>query len=71
MIERQLKKELLLQMQEYPVVTILGPRQAGKTTLAQMVFPDFDYVSLENPETLAIATEDPNGFLKRHKSPVI
>jgi hypothetical protein len=53
-------------MREYPVVTVLGPRQAGKTTLVRMALPDYDYVSLEDPENRQIASEDPRAFLKAH-----
>ena len=42
-----------------------GPRQAGKTTLAKITFPDKPYVSLEDPDTRAFAEEDPRGFLAR------
>ena len=49
--------------QEYPVVTVVGPRQAGKTTLSRSLFPDKPYVNLEDPDVLAFATHDPRGFL--------
>ena len=42
-----------------------GPRQAGKTTLAQSTFPGKPYVSLEDPDTRAFAEEDPRGFVVR------
>jgi predicted AAA+ superfamily ATPase len=71
MIPRTIQKELLTQLNEYPIVTVLGPRQAGKTTLVQAALPDYDYTSLENPETRLIATEDPKAFLKRHSGKVI
>jgi len=48
---------------QYPVVTITGPRQSGKTTLCRMVFADKKYVSLENLDTRRFAQEDPRGFL--------
>lgn len=41
MIEREITAELKQSAAEYPVVTILVPRQSGKTTLARMTFPDF------------------------------
>jgi uncharacterized protein len=49
----------------YPILAITGPRQAGKTTLAQSTFPDKPYVSLEDPDTRSYADEDPRGFLAR------
>lgn len=71
MIPRKLTTELLTQLNEYPIVTVLGPRQAGKTTLVREALPDYDYVSLENPEARHIATEDPKAFLKQHTGKVI
>lgn len=52
-------------MRGYPVLTITGPRQSGKTTLARMLRPEFPYFSLENPDTRAFAEEDPRGLLKQ------
>jgi predicted AAA+ superfamily ATPase len=70
-IPRLLQAELRTQLTEFPIVTVLGPRQAGKTTLARATAADFEYVSLEDPETLTIATEDPRGFLQRRRERVI
>jgi hypothetical protein len=47
------------------VVAIIGPRQAGKTTLAKKVFPNHKYFSLEDPDTLEIVRLDPRGFLEK------
>jgi len=63
MITRKIKAELLACASEYPVVTILGPRQSGKTTLAQMTFPKLPYCSLESPDLRRQATRDPREFL--------
>ena len=49
----------------YPILALTGPRQAGKTTLAQSTFPGKPYVSLEDPDTRAFAEEDPRRFLAR------
>lgn len=49
----------------FPVVALLGPRQSGKTTLAQEAFRDYYYVNLENLDILGIALSDPRGFLER------
>jgi hypothetical protein len=66
MIERTLQPHLLELARRYPVLTLTGPRQSGKTTLCRMAFPDKDYVSLENPAEREFATEDPVGFLDRY-----
>lgn len=58
--------ELRAQLSEFPVVTLLGPRQSGKTTLVRDTFPTFDYQSLEDPDARRLAEEDPRGFLARY-----
>lgn len=55
----------------YPVVTLTGPRQSGKTTLSTAVFQDYDYVSLEETEYRTLAREDPRGFLARFSDRVV
>lgn len=55
----------------YPVVTIIGPRQSGKTTLAKLVFPDANYVNLERPNDRKWANDDAEDFLKSHPAPLI
>ena len=71
MIPRHLSQELLQQLKEYPVVTLLGPRQVGKTTLARTLLKDYAYVSLETPDILRFAQEDPRGFLARYPEKTI
>ena len=71
MIKRAITKELIQCAREYPVVTLLGPRQSGKTTLVQMTFPDLAYFSMEDPDTRLAAESDPRGFLKHTDGPVI
>ncbi len=63
MIKRQLEKKLLQWAGEYPVVTVTGPRQSGKTTLCRAVFPDKPYFSLEDLDNRDHARSDPRGFL--------
>ncbi|MBR5522241.1 MAG: ATP-binding protein [Akkermansia sp.] len=58
-------------MQMYPIVTIAGPRQAGKTTLARKLYPDFDYVSMEDMRERQLFEKDPTHFLQHHKAPCI
>jgi len=68
MIKRDISKEALRAAAEYPVVTILGPRQSGKTTLAQMAFPKKPYFSLEDMDVRTAAEADPRGFLGQMKN---
>ncbi len=63
MIKRDITTELIEAAGEYPVVTIFGPRQSGKTTLVQMTFPEKMYYSLEDPDVRMAAETDPRGFL--------
>ena len=62
----------MLEMAEkFPVLVFTGPRQSGKTTLAKLVFPEYRYVSLENPDNLEFALSDPRGFLAIYDKYVI
>lgn len=70
-IERILHQELATLLGEYPIVTILGPRQSGKTTLARHYLPEFNYRNLELPDVRAFAEEDPQGFLTDAGEPLI
>lgn len=63
MITRDITEELVQSAAEYPVVTILGPRQSGKTTLARLTFPEKPFFSLEDPDVRMAAEADPRGFL--------
>ncbi len=71
MYKRTILKELKALAKQFRVITVLGPRQAGKTTLCQMTFPDYQYVSLEDPDTRVYASEDPRGFLNNYRQYVI
>lgn len=71
MIRRALLPTLRRSARQYPVVTLTGPRQSGKTTLARLAFPRHHYISLEDPDERRFALEDPRGFLARFAKPVI
>ena len=71
MIERTMAKTAIEIWKRYPVVTITGPRQSGKTTLAQAVFREAEYVNLEIPDVREEAVRDAHGFMERHKAPVV
>ena len=71
MIPRHLAATIERAAAQYPVVSVNGPRQSGKTTLLRGAFPRHRYVSLESPDDRTFALEDPRGFLARFDGPVI
>lgn len=71
MIPRTLAAKLRAAIGRYPVVTVTGPRQSGKTTLVRRELGGYDYVSLELPDERALALRDPRGFLGQFGGPVI
>ena len=71
MITRAITLELETLLGEYPVVTILGPRQAGKTTLARHGLEGFAYSNLESPEVREFARADPRAYLAQFREQVI
>ena len=71
MIERIIADKIKKSISQVPVVTVLGPRQAGKTTLVRELFPNYTYVNLEDKATRELAENDYNGFFKRYNEPMI
>ena len=71
MIKRILATKLKQAARQFPIVTVTGPRQSGKTTLVQAAFSNRRYVSLEIPDERQFALEDPRGFLDQFDGPVI
>ena len=70
-INRELKATLLHEVTLYPVITLLGPRQSGKTTLVRECFPDYAYVNLEDRQAREIALTDERKFFSLYPPPVI
>jgi predicted AAA+ superfamily ATPase len=64
-IERKIEGELWELVKMFPVITITGPRQSGKTTLAKHCFPDLPYINLEDPDQRLLAITDARKFLNR------
>ena len=62
-IEREITPLLLRRFEQYPIVTVTGPRQSGKTTLCRATFPDLPYVNLEAHHVREAAVADPVRFL--------
>ena len=71
LIERKLERVFKQALKGYPVVTLFGPRQSGKTTLAKMCCPKFNYVNLEDPEARDLARRDYKAFFSRFQPPVV
>ncbi len=71
MIKRILTNKLLDLSKKFQIITITGPRQSGKTTLVKSVFPNFSYVSLEEPDIRQFALTDSRGFLSNYSDGVI
>ncbi len=65
MITRDAENTVRTLLKGFPIVTITGPRQSGKTTLARMVYGDKPYASLEDPDFRLSARDDPRSFLER------
>src|SRR3990167_1217195 len=63
---RSISSEFLKRLTQYPIVTVTGPRQSGKTTLVKQLCPHYPYVNLEKQDVRARAMEDPNGFLAQY-----
>lgn len=63
LINRTIEPVLSALAGKYPVITITGPRQSGKTTLCRKVFTHKPYTNLESPDTRQFAIDDPRGFL--------
>ena len=71
MIPRKIMRRVCELARTFPVVTIEGPRQSGKTTLAKMAFPEYTYANLEDTATRKLAETDPRGFLAKFRAPAI
>lgn len=68
MINRTLSKKIISITKGFPIITLTGPRQSGKTTLVRWLFPKYEYINLENLNDLHAVQEDPLRFLKAYSS---
>lgn len=71
MIERDIQPIILELAKQFPIVTITGPRQSGKTTISKATFPHKPYVSLEDKDILLLAQTDPRKFLAKYSDGAI
>lgn len=71
MVPRQLRDTLLRDARGMPVITLVGPRQSGKSTLVRGAFPDHAYVNLERPDLRDAARDDPRSLIHQPDGPVI
>ncbi|MGQ0709443.1 MAG: ATP-binding protein [Rhodoferax sp.] len=71
-VPRHVRVKVDAALQDTRVVLIVGPRQAGKTTLARLhAGPDRPYLTLDDAATLSAARADPTGFVRGLKTAVI
>ncbi len=71
MFTRDLSEQLLEATKYYPIITLTGPRQSGKTTLVRSLFQGYAYFNLEDPDVLEQIKIDPKKFLRTQKGPLI
>ena len=71
MLHRTLQATLEHFAAKYPIVTLTGPRQSGKSTLLKHAFPEYQYISLEDLDMREFAANDPRGFLNSFPHHVI
>ncbi len=65
MFSRTLATQIKQAADTFYAVSVVGPRQSGKTTLLKMLFPDYTYLNLENPTTLERLRSDPQGYFAK------
>ena len=71
MIPRQITSIVRFQLGKFPVLTLTGPRQSGKTTLLKNEFTDYKYFNLERIDHRELILSDPLGFLHTQGPKVI
>ncbi len=70
-IKRDIINAISKMMTKYPLIAVTGPRQSGKTTMLKDFFPNYRYVSLENPDNRNFAKNDTKAFFKEYDKFVI
>jgi len=70
-IDRHLSSVCLKDLEAFPILTLTGPRQSGKSTMLKHLLKGWAYVSLEEPSSFDFASEDPAGFIRANANHVI
>lgn len=70
-INRKIESEAKRLIKYFPILTVTGPRQSGKTTLCRNIFPDYKYYNLEDQQTLDLVMTDPKSFLKNSNNGIV
>ena len=70
-LKRDIEEKILEAAKHFASITIYGPRQVGKSTLIERLFPDVKYISLDDISVKDFALRDPKGFLKYYGTPLI
>lgn len=68
MIKRAIENQILKFLSKFPIVTLTGVRQCGKSTLLKNLLTDYTYVSLEDPDTREFANTAPREFLQKYNT---
>ena len=68
---RQLEKKIMETVNEFACVTLYGARQTGKSTMIRNLFPQYEYVTLDDSRERILATDDSELFLDSHGTPLI
>jgi len=70
-VKRKIEDVVISAAKQFPVITITGPRQSGKTTLVKNIFKDKPYVNLELPDVSERIQQDPRSFFNKYKDGVV
>jgi hypothetical protein len=65
MVTREMEAAIRRVKGKFPVITVTGPRQSGKTTLIKSLFPDLPYLSLETPDVREQVEQNPQGLFAK------